>query len=214
MNRELLQIYGSSPAVQWLLGSGRFYSSHFAWLGFLLFVCLFWLSFSLQLFQVTGRKHTAVVPQGTAEEQWPLWAWAPLPPPVRMQTCSNSLRFFLSCIPGQTHFFPETLVNLSEQLRNMAALQIKLCWKSVTKFWIKFKTVASRRLLYLTLLRDKSSEQEAEVPWGLLGLHRAACNWLFTTLLPTSKWSTRPESHCNPVIPGRAMVSKKQPGLV
>lgn len=90
------------------------------------------------------------------------------------------------------------LVNLSEQLRNMAALQIKLCWRSVTKFWIKFKTVASRKLLYLTLLWDKSSEQEAAVPWGLLGLHRAACNWLFTTLLPTSKWSTCPLQSCYP----------------
>ena len=35
---------------------------------FCLFVCSFCLSFSLQLFQVTGRKHTAVIPQGTAQE--------------------------------------------------------------------------------------------------------------------------------------------------
>jgi len=42
----------------------------------------------------------------------------------------------------------------------MVAIWIKLYFNILTKFRIKFKTTAPRRLLYVSLVGDKSSEWE------------------------------------------------------
>lgn len=134
MNRGLSQIYGSPPAVQWLLGSGRFYSLSLHMVGF--FVCLFVLPFLFFAALPRYRKeaHSCHSSRNCTGDSG-LYEHEHLS--HHQSGCRHapiSLGSFLSCILGQTHCFPKTLVNLSEQLRDMAAIQIKLCWRAVTKF--------------------------------------------------------------------------------
>lgn len=98
----------------------------------------------------------------------------------------------------------------------MVAVQIKLYLRISTKFRIKFKTTAPRRLLCVALVGDKSCEWEATATSRPLGQRQGGVqvpvlviHQPFANLRAINTKEIRPGSHCNLVIPGRTIVFLK-----
>lgn len=98
----------------------------------------------------------------------------------------------------------------------MVAMWIKLYLRILTKFRIKVKTTAARRLHRVALVGDKNSEWEVTATSRPLGQRQSSIQQTllvihhpFANIRAINTKEIRAGSHCNLVIPGRTVVFLK-----